>query len=194
MVVLLQFLHIILWLQGLVAFSEHGLMIRWWSLGSGWWDKLSRNLVPVQCTKLIFVPPWEGFSPNSFRTSIMESISRHDSQANTEVSSFQYNCAIIYFWALLSYLVSRWTLISQLVLLVTDKRQTEINKMHVEIKDKLLNWWREWQGFWIASTQALLLIVKKILNISIFEKLKLLQRAHMRHCGTRFEGSVRKCL
>lgn len=70
--------------EGLVAFSEHGLMIRWWSLGSGWWDKLSRNLVPVQCTKLIYVPPWEGFSPNSSRASIMESISRHDSQANTE--------------------------------------------------------------------------------------------------------------
>ncbi|KAJ1405973.1 WD40/YVTN repeat-like-containing domain superfamily [Sesbania bispinosa] len=60
--------------EGLVAFSEHGLMIRWWSLGSFWWEKLSRNFVPVQCTKLIFVPPWEGFSPNSSRSSIMANI------------------------------------------------------------------------------------------------------------------------
>ncbi|KAK4435409.1 hypothetical protein Salat_0704300 [Sesamum alatum] len=52
--------------EGLVAFSENGLMIRWWSLGSVWWEKLSRNLVPVQCTKLIFVPPWEGFSPQFY--------------------------------------------------------------------------------------------------------------------------------
>lgn len=73
--------------EGLVAFSENGLMIRWWSLGSGWWEKLSRNLVPVQCTKLIFVPPWEGFSPNSSRSSIMASIIGHgrldDSQDKT---------------------------------------------------------------------------------------------------------------
>ncbi|KAF8380163.1 hypothetical protein HHK36_027646 [Tetracentron sinense] len=67
--------------EGLVAFSEHGLMIRWWSLGSAWWEKLSRNFVPVQCTKLIFVPPWEEFSPNSFRSSIMASIMGHDRQA-----------------------------------------------------------------------------------------------------------------
>ncbi|KAL4565491.1 hypothetical protein LXL04_029589 [Taraxacum kok-saghyz] len=60
--------------EGLVAFSEHGLMIRWWSLGSMWWEKLSRNLVPVQCTKLIFVPPWEGFSPTSTRSSVMASV------------------------------------------------------------------------------------------------------------------------
>uniref|UniRef100_A0A2C9WCB7 Uncharacterized protein n=1 Tax=Manihot esculenta TaxID=3983 RepID=A0A2C9WCB7_MANES len=66
--------------EGLVAFSEHGLMIRWWSLGSVWWEKLSRTLVPVQCTKLIFVPPWEGFSPNSSRSSVMESIMGHDRQ------------------------------------------------------------------------------------------------------------------
>ncbi|EPS66164.1 hypothetical protein M569_08611 [Genlisea aurea] len=59
--------------EGLVAFSENGLMIRWWSLGSVWWEKLSRNLVPVHCTKLIFVPPWEGFSPSSTRSSIMAS-------------------------------------------------------------------------------------------------------------------------
>ncbi|PSS09381.1 WD repeat-containing protein [Actinidia chinensis var. chinensis] len=69
--------------EGLLAFSEHGLMIRWWSLGSAWWEKLSRNLVPVQCTKLIFVPPWEGFSPNSTRSSIMEM--DHDRQANAKI-------------------------------------------------------------------------------------------------------------
>ncbi|KAL3742997.1 hypothetical protein ACJRO7_018322 [Eucalyptus globulus] len=60
--------------EGLVAFSEHGLMIRWWSLGSVWWEKLSRNYVPVQCTKLIFVPPWEGFSPKTAQRSVMASI------------------------------------------------------------------------------------------------------------------------
>ncbi|KAJ6962346.1 hypothetical protein NC652_001107 [Populus alba x Populus x berolinensis] len=70
--------------KGLVAFSEHGLMIRWWSLGSVWWEKLSRNLAPVQCTKLIFVPPWEGFSPNSSRSSIMASILGHDNRANLQ--------------------------------------------------------------------------------------------------------------
>ncbi|KAF2313386.1 hypothetical protein GH714_010705 [Hevea brasiliensis] len=69
---------------GLVAFSEHGLMIRWWSLGSVWWEKLSRSLVPVQCTKLIFVPPWEGFSPNSARSSVMASIMGHDRQSNLQ--------------------------------------------------------------------------------------------------------------
>jgi hypothetical protein len=61
--------------EGIVAFSEHGLMIRWWSLESVWWEKISRNLDPVHCTKLIFVPPWEGFSPNSTRSSIMASSS-----------------------------------------------------------------------------------------------------------------------
>ncbi|CAN6485798.1 unnamed protein product [Victoria cruziana] len=60
--------------EGLVAFSEHGLMIRWWSLGDAWWEKLTRNTAPVQCTKLILIPPWEGFSPNSSRSSIMASI------------------------------------------------------------------------------------------------------------------------
>ncbi|XP_062146298.1 uncharacterized protein LOC133854226 isoform X2 [Alnus glutinosa] len=70
--------------EGLVAFSEHGLMIRWWSLGSVWWEKLSRNFVPVQCTKLIFVPPWEGFSPNSSRSSIMASIMGNDRQVNSQ--------------------------------------------------------------------------------------------------------------
>lgn len=69
--------------EGLVAFSENGLMIRWWSLGSVWWEKLSRNLVPVQCSKLIFVPPWEGFSPNSTRSSIMASVLRDDGQTNS---------------------------------------------------------------------------------------------------------------
>lgn len=70
--------------EGLVAFSEHGLMIRWWSLGSVWWERLSRNLVPVQCTKLIFVPPWEGFSANSTRSSIMGSVMGCESQANSQ--------------------------------------------------------------------------------------------------------------
>ncbi|KAI4326888.1 hypothetical protein L6164_019412 [Bauhinia variegata] len=72
--------------EGLVAFSEHGLMIRWWSLGSVWWEKLSRSFVPVQCTKLIFVPPWDGFSPNSSRSSIMANILGTDGQL-----SFQDN-------------------------------------------------------------------------------------------------------
>ncbi|KAK2439115.1 zinc finger CCCH domain-containing protein [Trifolium repens] len=70
--------------EGLVAFSEHGLMIRWWSLGSVWWEKLSRNFVPVQCTKLIFVPPWEGFSPNSSRSSIMANILDTEKQLNLQ--------------------------------------------------------------------------------------------------------------
>ncbi|OVA02109.1 WD40 repeat [Macleaya cordata] len=69
--------------EGLVAFSEHGLMIRWWSLESGWWEKLSRSLVPIQCTKLIFVPPWEGFSPNSSRSSVMATITGHDRQVSS---------------------------------------------------------------------------------------------------------------
>lgn len=53
--------------EGLVAFSHHGLMIRWWSLEAAWWEKLSRNTVPVQCTKLILVPPSEDISPKSSR-------------------------------------------------------------------------------------------------------------------------------
>lgn len=74
--------------QGLVAFSENGLMIRWWSLGSAWWERLStKSVVPVQCTKLIFVPPWESFSPNSSRLSIMNSILGHDKRTNQEVCS-----------------------------------------------------------------------------------------------------------
>ncbi|KAI9119646.1 hypothetical protein K1719_009522 [Acacia pycnantha] len=74
-------------IMGLVAFSEHGLMIRWWSLGSVWWEKLSRNLVPVQCTKVIFVSPWEGFSPNSSRSSIMANILRADGQSKFKENS-----------------------------------------------------------------------------------------------------------
>nr|GMC98162.1 WD repeat-containing protein 7 [Ipomoea batatas] len=73
--------------EGLLAFSENGLMIRWWSLGSVWWEKLSRNLVPVQCTKLIFVPPWEGFSPNSSRISIMAPALSKDGQSASKASS-----------------------------------------------------------------------------------------------------------
>ncbi|KAK3227903.1 hypothetical protein Dsin_007765 [Dipteronia sinensis] len=78
--------------EGLVAFSEHGLMIRWWSLGSVWWEKLSRNFVPVQCTKLIFVPPSEGFSPKSSRSSVMANIMEHDGQGNLQenASSLSY--------------------------------------------------------------------------------------------------------
>ncbi|KAL8138888.1 hypothetical protein V2J09_004889 [Rumex salicifolius] len=59
--------------EGLVAFSENGLIVRWWSLGSAWWEKLSRN-VPLQCTKLIYLPPWEGFSPSTSRASIFGSM------------------------------------------------------------------------------------------------------------------------
>ncbi|KAI4972036.1 hypothetical protein ZWY2020_002961 [Hordeum vulgare] len=70
--------------EGLVAFSENGLMIRWWSLGSAWWERLSRSLTPIQCTKLIYVPPWEGFSPNSARLSIISSILGHDKHKNSE--------------------------------------------------------------------------------------------------------------
>ncbi|KAL0298073.1 UNVERIFIED_CONTAM: hypothetical protein Sangu_3162200 [Sesamum angustifolium] len=58
-------------------------LMTWWSLGSVWWEKLSRNFVPVQCTKLIFVPPWEGFSPNSTRSSIMASVLRDDGRGNS---------------------------------------------------------------------------------------------------------------
>lgn len=70
--------------EGVVAFSESGMMIRWWSYSSGsmWWEKLSKNLVHVQCTKLIFVPPWEGFSPNANRSSIMASEFGKDGEAN----------------------------------------------------------------------------------------------------------------
>ncbi|XP_022737520.1 uncharacterized protein LOC111290469 [Durio zibethinus] len=70
--------------EGLVAFSEHGLMIRWWSLGSVWWEKLSRNLAPVHCTKVIFIPPGEGFSPDTSRSSIMGSILGHDGEADSQ--------------------------------------------------------------------------------------------------------------
>uniref|UniRef100_A0A0D9WQN8 Uncharacterized protein n=1 Tax=Leersia perrieri TaxID=77586 RepID=A0A0D9WQN8_9ORYZ len=70
--------------EGLVAFSENGLMIRWWSLGNAWWERLSRSLTPIQCAKLIYVPPWEGFSPNSARLSIISSILGHDKHPNSE--------------------------------------------------------------------------------------------------------------
>ncbi|KAK9668081.1 hypothetical protein RND81_13G033800 [Saponaria officinalis] len=86
--------------EGLVAFSEHGLIIRWWSLGSGWWEKLSRNLNPVRCTKLIFVPPWEGFSPNSSRASIMANIAGNcrqpTSQDNTHSSNMDTLNRLLY--------------------------------------------------------------------------------------------------
>ena len=112
-----HYLNFSFYMQGLVAFSEHGLMIRWWSLGSVWWEKLSRNLAPVQCTKLIFVPPWEGFSPNSSRSSIMASILGHDNQANLQVIfllaselckmlsqvfkiTFLLNCCIFLWWTI----------------------------------------------------------------------------------------------
>lgn len=72
--------------EGLVAFSENGLMIRWWPLGISWWEKISRNLVPVQCAKLIFVPPWEGFSPNSSRSSIMANIFGNSNRSNSQES------------------------------------------------------------------------------------------------------------
>ncbi|VAI77043.1 unnamed protein product [Triticum turgidum subsp. durum] len=75
--------------EGLVAFSENGLMIRWWSLGSAWWERLSRSLTPIQCTKLIYVPPWEGFSPNSARLSIISNILGHDKHQNSESGQLQ---------------------------------------------------------------------------------------------------------
>ncbi|GAA0149740.1 hypothetical protein LIER_08845 [Lithospermum erythrorhizon] len=81
--------------EGLVAFSETGLMIRWWSLGSVWWDKLSRNLTAVQCTKLIFVPPWEGFSSNPFRSSIMATVTDSAGEINSEVSFFSIITAML---------------------------------------------------------------------------------------------------
>ncbi|ESQ38381.1 hypothetical protein EUTSA_v10028363mg [Eutrema salsugineum] len=73
--------------EGLVAFSENGLMIRWWSLGSVWWEKLSRSLTPVQCTKLIFMHPWDGFSSNSTRTSVISSITSHEQELPLQETS-----------------------------------------------------------------------------------------------------------
>ncbi|CAN8308230.1 unnamed protein product [Cochlearia groenlandica] len=73
--------------EGLVAFSENGLMIRWWSLGSVWWEKLSRSLAPVQCTKLIFMHPWDGFSSNSSRTSVISSITSHEQELPLQETS-----------------------------------------------------------------------------------------------------------
>ncbi|XP_065858369.1 uncharacterized protein [Euphorbia lathyris] len=78
--------------EGLVAFSEHGLMMRWWSLESVWWEKLSRNLAPVPCTKLILVPPWEGFSPNSSRSSVMASIMGPDRPTNLQENARGSSC------------------------------------------------------------------------------------------------------
>ncbi|KAG7615578.1 putative transcription factor WD40-like family [Arabidopsis thaliana] len=66
--------------EGLVAFSENGLMIRWWSLGSVWWEKLSQSLTRIQCTKLIFIHPWDGFSSSSSRTSVISSISNDEQE------------------------------------------------------------------------------------------------------------------
>lgn len=80
-------------------------MIRWWSLGSVWWEKLSRNLVPVQCTKLIFVPPWEGFSPNSTRSSIMASIMGYDGQSNIQVTLPHRYLHTIHFLNILFYFI-----------------------------------------------------------------------------------------
>ncbi|KAH7405282.1 hypothetical protein KP509_15G063500 [Ceratopteris richardii] len=68
--------------EGVVAFSQHGLIIRWWSLSSVWWEKLSRVNTPVQCNKLVLVPPWSGFSPKSSRSSIMATISKSSSEAH----------------------------------------------------------------------------------------------------------------
>ncbi|XP_073051979.1 uncharacterized protein [Primulina eburnea] len=73
--------------EGLAAFSENGLMIRWWSLGSVWWEKLNRNFIPVRCTKLIFIPPWDGFSPNSTRSSILSSVLHDDGETNSPGSN-----------------------------------------------------------------------------------------------------------
>ncbi|XP_024521936.1 uncharacterized protein LOC9643384 isoform X1 [Selaginella moellendorffii] len=61
--------------EGLVAFSHQGLILRWWSVGAAWWDKLSRSTVPVQCTKLVLLPPSPGFSPKSSSTSIIGNLS-----------------------------------------------------------------------------------------------------------------------
>ncbi|CAK9231339.1 unnamed protein product [Sphagnum troendelagicum] len=66
--------------EGLVAFSQQGLTIRWWSLGAAWWDRLSRTLVPIQCTKLVLVPPWAGFSPRSSSSSMMAFVYRSSEQ------------------------------------------------------------------------------------------------------------------
>ena len=75
-------------LQGVVAFSQHGLMIRWWSLNSVWWEKLSRVSTPIQCNKLVLVPPWSGFSPKSSHSSIMATIS--DISNSNKVSFFEF--------------------------------------------------------------------------------------------------------
>ncbi|KAJ7567333.1 hypothetical protein O6H91_02G142800 [Diphasiastrum complanatum] len=55
-----------------------GLTMRWWSLGAAWWEKLSRALVPVQCTKMILVPPSAGFSPKSSHASIISTLENNN--------------------------------------------------------------------------------------------------------------------
>lgn len=85
-------------------------MIRWWSLGTGWWERLSRSLAPIQCTKLIYVPPWEGFSPNSARLSIISSILGHDKHGSSEVYlllfSFLLLCYLRQFYCIIFSLTS----------------------------------------------------------------------------------------
>eukprot|EP00250_Pteridium_aquilinum_P014398 c21963_g1_i1 orf=61-4728(+) len=76
--------------DGVVAFSQHGLMIRWWSLSTIWWEKLSRVNTPLQCNKLVLVPPWSGFSPKSSRSSIMATISNTSEMEQTYEESKCY--------------------------------------------------------------------------------------------------------
>eukprot|EP00850_Spirogloea_muscicola_P009149 SM000050S17074 [mRNA] locus=s50:671217:677504:- [translate_table: standard] len=52
--------------EGLIAFSQRGMVLRWWSLGANWWQKLNRGVVTVQCTKMVLVPPLPGLSQASF--------------------------------------------------------------------------------------------------------------------------------
>lgn len=100
-----------------MAFSENGLIIRWWSLESVWWEKLTRNLAPVQCTKLIFVPPWEGFSPNSTKSSVMASVLHDDGQ----ISSPVIFCFMLYLFS--AYMNSSTAFTGQ-----TNNRLNQINK------------------------------------------------------------------
>jgi hypothetical protein len=91
-------------------------MIRWWSLGSAWWERLSRSLTPIQCTKLIYVPPWEGFSPNSARLSIISSILGHDKHGRSEVYCYYFPSLILYcirhFYCVILHLMSPVSFIS----------------------------------------------------------------------------------
>lgn len=83
-------------------------MIRWWSLGTAWWERLSRSLDPIQCTKLIYVPPWEEFSPNSARLSIMSNILGHVKHGSSEVYLLLlFFYIIVYKTFLLSYFASQ---------------------------------------------------------------------------------------